>query len=59
MSRLTEWLDHRMEVVAIETWKDLADLSGVSLRTIRDARAHCSLAMLSRSESRSACKSGV
>ena len=23
MSRLTEWLDHRMEVVAIETWKDL------------------------------------
>lgn len=52
MSRLTKWLDHRMEVVAIETWKDLADLSGVPLQTFRDASAYGTLAMLSRSERR-------
>ena len=52
MSKLTQWLDHRMEVVAIEKWKDLADLSGVPLRTIREARARSSLEMLSRSERR-------
>lgn len=52
MSRLTKWLDHRMEVVAIEKRKDLADLSGVPLQTLRDASAYGTLAMLSRSERR-------
>jgi hypothetical protein len=52
MSKLTKWLDHRMEVVAIEKWKDLAALSGVELQTLRDASAYGTLAMLSRSERR-------
>jgi hypothetical protein len=52
MSRLTQWLDHRMEVVAIEKWKDLADQSGVPLQTLRDASAYGTLAMLNRSERR-------
>ena len=52
MSRLTQWLDHRMEVVAIENWKDLADLSGVPLQTVRDVSTFGTLAMLSRSERR-------
>lgn len=52
MSRLTQWLDHRMEVVAIDKWKDLADLSGVPLQTLRDASAYGTLEMLSRSEKR-------
>jgi hypothetical protein len=52
MSRLTQWLDHRMEVVAIEKWMDLAALAGVDLQTLRDASAYGTLAMLSRSERR-------
>ena len=52
MSRLTKWLDHRMEVVGIERLKDLAEFSGVSLQTLRDVYAYGSLDMLSRSERR-------
>lgn len=52
MSRLTKWLDHRMEVVGIERLKDLAEYSGVSLQTLRDVYAYGSLDMLSRSERR-------
>ena len=52
MSRLNEWLDHRMEVVGIERLKDLAEYSGVSLQTLRDGCAWGSLDMLSRSERR-------
>jgi len=52
MSRLTKWLDHRMEVVGIERLKDLAEYSGVLLQTLRDVYAYGSLGMLSRSERR-------
>ena len=52
MSRLNKWLDHRMEVVGIERLKGLAEHSGVSLQTLRDAYAYGSLDMLSRSERR-------
>ena len=52
MSRLTKWLDHRMEVVGIERLKDLAERSGVSLQTLRDVYAYGSLDMLSRSDRR-------
>ena len=32
MSKLIEWLDHRMEVVGIENWKDLSEYSGCAGR---------------------------
>ena len=52
MSKLTKWLDHRMEVVGIERLKDLAEVSGVPLQTLRDMRAYGVMGMLSRSERR-------
>lgn len=52
MSRLVQWLDHRMEVVGLDRLKDLAELSGVSLQTLRDLRMYGTLDMLSRSERR-------
>ena len=52
MSRLVHWLDHRMEVVGLDRLKDLAELSGVSLQTLRDLQAYGTLDMLSRSERR-------
>lgn len=52
MSRLVQWLDHRMEVMGLDRLKDLAELSGVSLQTFRDLRAYETLDMLSRSERR-------
>ena len=52
MSRLVQWLDHRMEVVGLDRLKDLAELSGMSLQTLRDLRAYGTLRMLNRSERR-------
>jgi hypothetical protein len=52
MSKLTEWLDHRMEVVGVETWKDLSENSGVSQDALRDMNTCGSLLVLSRSERR-------
>src|SRR5689334_16517746 len=52
MSKLAQWLDHRMEVVGIDRWRDLSDLSGVPLQSLRDMRAYGSVDMLSRSERR-------
>lgn len=52
MSRLVQWLDHRMEVVGLDRLKDLADYSSVSLQTLRDLRAYGTLQMLNRSERR-------
>jgi hypothetical protein len=52
MSRLIEWLDHRMEVMGIENWKDLAESSGVSETALRDVNIIGSLVPLSRSEQR-------
>jgi hypothetical protein len=54
--RLHEPVGHlahqRMEMVAIEKWKDLPDLSGVPLQTLADGSAYGTLPMLSRSERR-------
>jgi hypothetical protein len=52
MSKLTEWLDHRMEVVGLSNWMDLSEKSGVSQEGIRDMRTCGSLKVLSRSERR-------
>jgi hypothetical protein len=52
MSKLIEWLDHRMEVVGVETWKDLSEYSGVPQEAIRDMNTCGSLQVLSRSERR-------
>lgn len=53
MSKLTQWLDHRMEVVGLNRWKDLSDYSGVSDQTIQEMNTCGSLDVLSRSERRS------
>jgi hypothetical protein len=52
MSRLVQWLDHRMEVVGLDRLKDLAEYANVSLQTLRDLRAYGTLRMLNRSERR-------
>jgi hypothetical protein len=52
MSKLTQWLDHRMEVVGIETWKDLSEYSGVPQEALRDMNTCGSRLVLSRSERR-------
>ena len=52
MSKLTQWLDHRMEVVGLNRWKDLSEYSGVPHQTIRDMNTCGSLNVLSRSERR-------
>jgi hypothetical protein len=52
MSKFTQWLDHRMDVVGLEKWKDLAEYSGVPQETIRDMNTCGSLVVLSRSERR-------
>jgi hypothetical protein len=49
MSKLTQWLDHRMEVVGIENWKDLSEYSGLSEELLRDMRERNSLDPLNRS----------
>jgi hypothetical protein len=52
MSKLIEWLDHRMEVVGFSKWKDLSEYSGVPYQTIRDTYTFGSVDVLSRSERR-------
>jgi hypothetical protein len=52
MSKLTQWLDHRMEVVGIENRKDLSQYSGVSEDALEDLKTVGSLTLLSRSERR-------
>lgn len=52
MSKLTQWLDHRMEVVGVESWTDLSEQSGVSLTGLQGARTKETLDVLSRSERR-------
>jgi hypothetical protein len=52
MSKLTEWLDHRMEVVGLNRWKDLSEYSGVPYGTIREMNTCGTLDVLSRSERR-------
>jgi hypothetical protein len=52
MSKLTQWLDHRMEVVGFYTWKDLSQYSGIPRQTIRDINADGALKPLNRSERR-------
>jgi hypothetical protein len=52
MSKLTQWLDHRMEVVGLSKWKDLSEYSGVPQEAIRDMNTCGSLLMLNRSERR-------
>jgi hypothetical protein len=52
MSRLFEWLDHRMEVVTIDGWKDLAEQSGISAEALFEARNSRSLEILNRSQCR-------
>lgn len=52
MSRLIEWLDHRMEVVGIENRKDLSECSGVSEDALEDMNTVGSLTLLNRSERR-------
>ena len=49
MSRLIEWLDHRMEVVGIENWKDLSEYSGLPEELLRTLRERESLDPLNRS----------
>ena len=53
MSKLTQWLDHRMEVVGLNRWKDLSEYSGICHQTIRDMNTCGSLLVLSRSDRRS------
>ena len=52
MSALMKWLDHRMEVVGVESWKDLAEQSGVPLVDLQDARMNETLDALNRSDQR-------
>jgi len=52
MSRLVQWLDHRMEVMGWETWKDLAEYSGLPEALLREATAEGGLAVLNRSQRR-------
>jgi len=52
MSRLIEWLDHRMEVVGIENRKELSEYSGVSEDALEDMNSVGSLTLLNRSERR-------
>ena len=52
MSRLIQWLDHRREVVGFDTWKDLAEFSGLSLQGIHNAQTYHTLDVLDRSERR-------
>ena len=52
MSKLTQWLDHRMEVVGLENRKDLSEYSGVSEDALEDMNTVGSLTLLSRSERR-------
>ncbi len=52
MSKLTQWLDHRMEVVGLNRWKDLSEYSGVPHQTIRDMNTCGSLDVLNRSDRR-------
>ncbi len=49
MSRLIEWLDHRMDVMGIENWKDLSEYSGLSQELLRDMREQNSMDPLNRS----------
>jgi hypothetical protein len=52
MSRLIDWLDHRMEVVGLENRKDLSEYSGVSEDALEDMNTVGSLTLLNRSERR-------
>src|SRR5580704_11438533 len=52
MSKLPQWLDHRMEVVGLENRKDLSEYSGVSEDALEDMNTVGSLTLLSRSERR-------
>jgi hypothetical protein len=48
MSKVINWLDHRMEVVELSNWMDLSETSGVSQEVMRDMRTCGSLQVLSR-----------
>ena len=52
MSRLVQWLGHRMEAVGIDQWKDLTELTGISLNVFREIRDVGSLEILSRTQRR-------
>ncbi len=52
MSRLIQWLDHRMDVVGIENWKDLTELTGIPFDVFREIRDVGSLEILNRTERR-------
>ena len=52
MSRLIQWLDHRMEVMGIENWKDLSEYAGLSQELFQDLRVRGSLEVLNRSARR-------
>ena len=52
MSKLTQWLDHRMEVVGLNRRMDLSEYSGVPHEAIQDMNICGSLDVLSRTERR-------
>lgn len=52
MSKLIEWLDHRMDVVGIESWKDLSLYSDVCVEALASVKALGKLEALCRSERR-------
>jgi hypothetical protein len=52
MSRLIQWLDHRREVVGLETWKELAEDSGLPPDALHDVQVMQSVQVLERSQRR-------
>ena len=52
MSRLVEWLDHRMEVVGINNYKELSELTGVTRAALREIRDIGALDILNRTQRR-------
>ena len=52
MSRLVQWLDHRMEVMEIDTEKELSRLTGITTATLGEVREVGSLEILNRSQRR-------
>ena len=52
MSKLIEWLDHRMEVVGFEKWMDLSESSGLSMQSLREVQIEGRLDFLNRSDRR-------
>lgn len=52
MWRLIEWVEHRMDGMGIESWKDLSEYSGLSPECLQDLRTRGSLDGLNRSARR-------